>query len=305
MVNAGDVRIEDLAIATPDGPRHALMAVPNGPVMARRPVVLLFHGHGGSAKNALGQGLGPGSPLAAWLPIVARENLTVVALDGARGADGRAGWNDGRPGATGNPATDDVAFTRATLEQVRALRAYDPARVYAMGMSNGGVFVLRLARELSPPLAAVAACCASQPGEHAPASPPAAVSVLLVEGTADPLMPYAGGPVRFRGGTRGSVLGTDATVAYWRAADSLARAAPVTQAVPHRERRDPTRATRTTWGSDAGPQVRLVRIEGGGHCEPSRDHRYGLLYGSMAGAQNHDLESAEEAWAFFRDKTAR
>jgi len=129
--------------------------------------------------------------------------------------------------------------------------------------------------------------------------------VLLIEGTDDPLMPYAGGQVHFYDRPRGLVLGTPATVAFWRAADALSGAAPIVQQLPHRERRDPTRVTRRTWGADPGPQVRLLEVAGGGHCEPSLAHRYGALYTALCGRQNADVESAEEAWAFFRDKRTR
>ncbi len=297
--------LQRLTVSTPDGPRLALVALPDGPPRPGRPLVLLFHGHMGSAANTLGQGRLPASPLAAWRPIADREGVVVAALDGARGTDGKQGWNDGRPGDAGNPTTDDVAFARAVVARLQAEQHTDPARVCAMGMSNGGVFSLRLAREPGLPLAAVAAVCASLPGDRTPPPPPRPVSVLLVAGTEDPLMPYAGGQVHFYEKRRGAVLGTEATLAYWREADRL-RGQPVVEALPHsRERRargEDTRLVRSTWGPAAGPQVQLLKVEGGGHCEPSLAHRLGWLYTKVCGPQNHDAETAEEAWRFFRDK---
>ena len=292
--------IRELTVPTPDGPRRALLALPRGPARPGRPLVLLFHGHMGSARNTLGQGLGPASPLAAWVTVADREGVVVVALDGARGADGQQGWNDGRPGLSGNPTTDDVAFTAAVIARVEREQATDPARVFAMGMSNGAVFTFRLALELPHPLAGLAAACGSMPGERTPAAPRRPVPVLLLAGTRDPLMPYEGGQVRFRDTRRGAVLGVPATLAYWRAAFGLADA-PREEPLPHAGK-DATRAVRLTWGED-GP-VALVRIEGGGHCEPSREHRLGWLYTRMCGPQNHDLEAAEEAWRFFRGRRA-
>ncbi len=299
-----DVQVRTVTVDTPDGPRSAIVASPPGAVRPGRPLVLLFHGHMGSARNTLGEGLAKASPLAAWLPIVEREGVVVAALDGARGGDGQQGWNDGRPGGVGNPKTDDVAYARAVIETVGRDQRTDPARTFAMGMSNGGVFAFRLARELDPPLAAIAACCASMPGEAPPAPPRAKVSVLMIEGTEDLLMPYAGGQVGNRRKPRGAVLGTDVSLAYWRAADGLAEAPVEREAVPHRRAADATRVTRATWGVDGGPQVRLLRVVGGGHCEPSLAHAYGRLYTTVCGRQNRDVESAEEAWRFFRGKHA-
>jgi polyhydroxybutyrate depolymerase len=295
--------VRSLTVATPDGPRNMLVALPSSGAAPGRPLVLLFHGHMGNAKNTLGQGLGDGSALAAWLPIADREGLIVVALDGAKGTDHKQGWNDGRPGSAGNPTTDDVAYARAVIARIQQEWKSDPARIFAMGMSNGGVFTFRLALELDQPMAGIAAACASMPGDRAPALTSRKTSVLLIEGTEDPLMPYAGGQVHFHDQLRGAVLGTETTLAYWRTANGL-HAAPTVQELPHRERKDPTRVTRQVWGASGGPQVALLKVTGGGHCEPSLTHRYGWLYTKVCGKQNADMESAEEAWAFFKDKRA-
>ncbi|GLH71924.1 polyhydroxybutyrate depolymerase [Geothrix limicola] len=292
-------------VATKDGPRHFLVAVPAGPAQPRRPLVIVLHGHMGNAKNTLGTGLQERCPLSAWAAIADREGLVVAALDGAKGEDGKQGWNDGRPGSTGNPTTDDVAFAKAVIDRMERDQNTDPQRVYAMGMSNGGVFTFRLALELDHPLAAIAATCASMPGDHAPAPASRPMSVLMIEGTKDPLMPYEGGQVHFYKKLRGAVLGTEASLAYWRKVDGLG-GVPTQQTIPPAGRSgDPTRVTRMTWGDPGGPQVVLLKVEGGGHCEPSLAHRYGLLYTAVCGKQNGDVESAEEAWRFFRDKRAR
>ena len=80
---------------------------------------------------------------------------------------------------------------------------------------------------------------------------------------------------------------------------------PATFVFPSRDAGGPTRATRYLWGVDPrGLQVELIRIDGGGHAEPSLARTYGPLYRHFAGRQNGDFESAEEAWRFFRGKTA-
>ncbi len=295
--------VKSLTVLTPNGPRHVLVGLPSSGSTSGRPLVLLFHGHMGNAKNTLGQGIGEGSALAQWLPIADREGLVVVALEGAKGPDGKQGWNDGRPGSSGNPSTDDVAYARAVILQMERDHRTDPSKVFAMGMSNGGVFTFRLALELDRPLAGIAAACASMPGDHPPAPSSRGLSVMLIEGTDDPLMPYGGGQVHFHDKMRGFVIGTEATLAYWRMANGLG-AAPQVQEIPHRERKDRTRATRQIWGAAGGSQVALLKVTGGGHCEPSLTHHYGWLYTKVCGKQNADVESAEEAWTFFKDKRA-
>lgn len=287
------------SVQTPDGPRAYLLLKPE--VAGPLPLVVLLHGHGGSAKQALTAG-----PLAAWTAISAREGVMVASLDGVKGPDGRQGWNDCRGDASGNPGTDDVAFVKAVIRRLERESGADPRRVYIMGMSNGAMMTLRLALQLDPAPAAFCAVCGlmSLDGPCG-GSPARAVPALLIEGTADPLVPFEGGQVRFLKKQRGAVVGADRTVAFWRSADGLADAKPVVSEFPHREAPDPTRAIKSVWGAGDGAQVEFIRIQGGGHAEPTLDHPYGALYRAFTGKQNRDFESAEEAWAFFKDKKAR
>jgi polyhydroxybutyrate depolymerase len=52
-------------------------------------------------------------------------------------------------------------------------------------------------------------------------------------------------------------------------------------------------------------QVGLYRIDGAGHAEPSRLKRYPRFINWLTGLQNADLEVAEAAWDFFREKRAK
>ena len=287
------------SVTTKDGARTFLLLKPaaKGP----RPLVVLLHGHGGSAEQALTRG-----PLAAWADISAREGVIVAALDGVKGPDGKRGWNDCRSGAAGNPATDDVAFVKAVIQQLEGTAGADPARVYLMGMSNGAMLTLRLAQQLDPAPAAFCAVCGLMADGGACGAPaPRPIPALLIEGTADPLVPYAGGQVHFLRKQRGAVISAERTVAYWREAAGLGQATGASEALSHREPSDPTRAFKTVWGKEAGPQVEFIRVEGGGHAEPTLDHPYGALYRAFTGRQNRDLESAEEAWTFFKSKRSR
>jgi polyhydroxybutyrate depolymerase len=283
------------SIQTADGQRNYLLLKPAAP--GPRPLVILLHGHGGSARQALTRG-----PLAAWSAISEREGAIVAALDGAKGPDGRQGWNDCRSDAAGNPKTDDVAFASAVAERLIKEGHADPARIYLMGMSNGAMMTLRLALQMKPKPAAFCAVCGLMTLDGGPcggASRP--VPALLIEGTADPLVPFSGGQVHLLNNPRGGVVSADQTVAFWIKADGLEHAKPLESVFPHLDPEDPTKAMKSVWGS--GPaQVEFIRVEGGGHAEPTLAHPYGALYRAFTGRQNHDFESAEEAWSFFKDK---
>jgi len=231
--------------------------------------------------------------------------VLVAALQGLKGADNQTGWHDCRLDSTGNPQADDVAFAGRVVQQLVAQGRVDPKRVFVMGMSNGGMMAYRLALQMQPVPLAIAAVSSSMAASSACTNAPPKVSVLLINGTADPIVPYAGGDVGTRGRSTGRVTGAEASRDFWLHADGLASSAGVTTAVPHLNAADPTRAIKTIYGSNAGPQVEMISIQNAGHVEPSLRFHYGFLYSRLVGTQNQDLESAEEAWSFFNDKAVR
>jgi len=283
--------------------REYLLVIPEAAPSGTRPLVLVLHGHLGTAANALGSGVAP-SPLSAWLDIAQRENVLVAALQGLKGTDRRTGWHDCRSDETDNPRVDDVEFASRVVRQLVTDGRADPRRLYVMGMSNGAMMTLRLALEMKPAPVAVAAVAGTM-AQHSDCSATAhPVSVLLIHGTQDPLVPYEGGGVGFgERRDRGQVLSVAATRDFWLRADGLANAPAAEYAFPHRGD-DSTRARKVTYGPASGPQVEVVTIEQGGHVEPSIRFHYGAMYSRIVGAQNRDLESVEEAWAFFKTKKA-
>src|SRR5437764_12848910 len=80
---------------------------------------------------------------------------------------------------------------------------------------------------------AVSATC--RPGRPVP--------VLDIQGTADPLVPYAGGEVR---GQRGDLLSAADTAARWAALDGCT-GAPVDAALPDRAAGDGTTTSTRSW----------------------------------------------------------
>ncbi|MFK7089594.1 alpha/beta hydrolase family esterase [Chromobacterium violaceum] len=287
----------------PEGLRGYLRVTPQPLPAGKRPLVILLHGHGGSARQLLGLGTGA-APLSQWMEIADREGVLLVAPDGARGGDGKAGWHDCRLDAASSPQTDDVGLIAAIIRREVAERDADPARVYAMGMSNGGMMAFRLASELGGSLAAFATVGASMARRSGCAAPSHPLSALIVAGTADPVVPYAGGPVSLFGGKgRGEVIAVADSASFWRRLDQLPDIPHSSAQLPHSNADDPTRATLTQWGEGGtARRVLLLTISGGGHVEPSIAHRVGPLYVHLLGHQSADAESAELAWKLFRDQ---
>ena len=278
----------------PEGVRHYLIAVPDGAAPAGRALVVVLHGGGASAAQVMGQAFPP-SPLSVLLAIAAREHFVVLAPDAGKG-----GWSGCFAGTGRVAGKDDVGFIDALIERAIAEHGVDPARVYIIGVSRGGWMAYRMATAIPHKLGAFASVLAPMP-EAGPASAPGVPLPLLVfGGTDDPLIPYHGGKYVYALNLMGRVRSFEDTARVWCELGGL-RDAPHVSPIEARDGK--TRATYTLWGADsAGMQVGLCRIDGGGHAEPSKLKRYPYFINRLVGRQNGDVEVAEVAWAFFRDK---
>jgi polyhydroxybutyrate depolymerase len=98
-------------------------------------------------------------------------------------------WNAGRfQGKEGK--ADDVAFIAKLLDDLATVVNVDPKRVYATGISNGGMMCYRLAAELSDRIAAIAPVAGTMAiDKYNPKRP---VPVMHFHGTADKMVPFAG-----------------------------------------------------------------------------------------------------------------
>jgi polyhydroxybutyrate depolymerase len=300
VVRGPTASVSEHQLQRPEGARKFLLALPSQAPTGPRPLVILLHGFGASAAQLLGQAFPP-SPLAHWLEIAEREQWLVAAPDGIGHS-----WNDAFADARVNAKTDDCGFVSALIDELIETRGADAARVYVMGVSKGGMMAFRLAAELAPgKLAAFSAVLASMPLNSRCAPPQSPLSALLIASSTDPLVRYGGGSFLKNRRQAGAMLGVEASALVWRKLAGLTGDA-VPDELPHRHHaKDKTRATRWAWGSDPQKlQVSLIRIDRGGHAEPSLTRRYPRWINWLTGAQNADFETAELGWAFFKDKRA-
>jgi poly(3-hydroxybutyrate) depolymerase len=179
------------SFVTPDGlNRSYSLYVPDGyRAGTATPLVLAFHGgSGGFGLNfAHGTQLNP----------VARANTFIVAYPNGTGTP--LSWNGGGCcGAAAANDVDDVTFTRMLIDDISGRYSIDPKRVYATGMSNGGVLVHRLGVQLADRIAAIASVAGElyPGGDFVPAPPARPVSVLVFHGTTDLAYPYDPGTMQ-------------------------------------------------------------------------------------------------------------
>src|SRR4029077_17410313 len=134
------------------------------------PLVLLFHGGGGTGGTILRR--------TDFARKADAEGFIVAAPDGIYG-----GWNDGR--GTVNPNIDDIRFVKELIASLKAKLPIDVTRIYATGISNGGMFTARLGCELSDILTAIATVAGPLPANLS-RSRPNPIAVLGIQGDADP-----------------------------------------------------------------------------------------------------------------------
>lgn len=117
------------------------------------------------------------------------EGFVVVYPQGIDNA-----WNIG-PCCTRERSVDDLGFALALVEKMKQEACIDPKRVYAAGYSMGGGMSHYLACNAADVFAAVAPAAFDLIVEsQMPCSPSRPISVTLSRGTADFIVPYAGGP---------------------------------------------------------------------------------------------------------------
>lgn len=168
---------------------HLPNPLPNNPM----PLVVVLHGGGGNAENVAHM---------TGFDAAADHNGFIVVYPNGTGGSSRFFGLFGRPGMlTWNAGTccgyahdnnvDDVGFIRAVVTQVLKDNGADSKRIYATGISNGGMMAYRLACEASDLFAAIAPVSAVQ--EVAACKPEHPVSVFHIHGAKDENVPLEGG----------------------------------------------------------------------------------------------------------------
>jgi polyhydroxybutyrate depolymerase len=266
--------------------RSYLLHLPSPSPATPPPVVVVLHGGGGNAENA--------AKMTGFDAEADRDGFIVIYPNGTDesrplmnlfGKSFRT-WNAGGCcGYARDNGIDDVGFIRAVVTAVIKDNGADPKRVYATGMSNGGMLAYRLACEASDVFAAVAPVSAIQDLQGC--KPTQAVSIFHIHGAKDDNVPIAGGVGK-------------------KALDQEGRRGrpPVQQSIDFWVKRDGCTVTVTSQepgvdmvnygGCEAGTDVQYYKVLDGGHAWPG-----GERISRTADAPSHALDATYEIWRFF------
>jgi polyhydroxybutyrate depolymerase len=196
---------------------------------------------------------------------------------------------------------DDVGFLTRMADKLITEIGADRGRVFATGVSRGGHMAFRLALEAPSRFRAVAAVAANVPTpENFKCKPlgQGTSSVMIMNGTKDPLNPFDGGEVKLFGLLkRGKVRSSRESGQYFADLNHITGPPETNEASEAGE----DHIERVLWRNDSKVEVELLALHGGGHGMPQPYWRYPRLLGPALKEPN----GPAVIWAFFERERPR
>jgi polyhydroxybutyrate depolymerase len=257
---------------TVDGVQRSYIVYRPAGLSGPSPLVVMLHGGYGSAAEA--------ERAYGWDAEADREHF-LVAYPESVGVT----WNTGG-GCCGQAATrniDDVGFIGAMVRQISVQAAVDPTRIYATGISNGGILAYTLACQTTI-FAAIGPDSATQLGR---CDQPAPLSIIHIHGSADATIPYNGGEGNVSQRIDGPAI--PALNATWRGIDQCAAPVITTQGA----------VTTSIASCTAGRTVELITIAGAGHQWPGAAAKPAGEKLLHTDPPSTALDATSTIWAFF------
>jgi len=254
------------------------------------PMVVMFHGGGGTAEHAMQQ--------THWNTKADQEGFLAVFPEGtrpdpfqpARFYGNPQSWNDGSDRQSVGAVernTADVQFVSVMLSDIEARLNIDESGIYATGFSNGVSMTFRVARELSTVFAAAAPVAGGD--WLVDEVPKQSVPLLYMTGTADPLNPLDGGEIYIGEIPFGTKAPVQEMIGNWLKIDGCSEDGRVVY--------DKDGAKGIAYSPAGMPaEVVLYTIEGHGHYWPGGGSD---LPESIAGNNTAKVNATDIIWDFF------
>jgi polyhydroxybutyrate depolymerase len=260
---------------------------PNFNTTTQRPLVLNLHGGSGNMVNAQGF---------SRLNQVSDQNNFIVAWPQGYGiAPPGFSWADGRNTSADQAGIDDIGFIDKLIDTLISDYNIDTNRIYICGFSNGGFMVQRLACQLTDRFAAMASLGSSMDTVlYQTCNPSKPIPMAFFNGTADPAMPYGGGPMQNPQVT--PVVPVDTAVNFWVTHNNCQTANPVFNFPDTFTTDNSTAELYSFTNCDCNADIKFYKLINGGHTWPGV---YVASQASVLGNTNRDINASVELWNFF------
>lgn len=212
-------------------------------------------------------------------------------------------WNDCRKSATYDTKLqniNDVEFFVKMIDYFSTTYHINRQEVFAAGYSNGGEMCYKLAEEKPELFKGFAAISANLPVETNndcfQSNQP--VSMLVMNGTSDPINPYNGGAIILPDGkNRGTVVSTNNTIDYWTSLDKCDTASKTIHQFPDPDQSDSSVAIEEDYTCRVtNKKITLIKIINGGHIIPNpRFHFWPKVLGNV----NKDINAPQIIFDYF------
>lgn len=190
-------------------------------------------------------------------------------------------------------SSNNLAYFNALLDQVQLEYSVDASRIFATGFSEGALVDYQLGCNLSNRIAAIAPVGATLPKSEADicknwSTRP--VALLMIDGTADPVMPYKGRS------QPSPALSAEDTMKTWSKMDGC-NGKPQQTKLSSQDKSN--LETRVDDYSDCqqGTEVSLYSIQEGGHFWPGGEQPY--VPANRVGKTNASFNADDVIWKFF------
>jgi polyhydroxybutyrate depolymerase len=257
-------------IASGGNRRAYILAAPSAPA-APRPLLIALHGWLGTPTQM--------ASMTGFSTAAARLGVDVVYPKGE--------WRAWGIDETSPRGAADAAFLQAVATDAASRTAIDRNRIFAVGFSNGGFMAQALAcsgRLHLDGIAIVASGLAARAAKTC--KPDGPIPFLLIQGTADPIVPSAGlpdGPA--------NILPSWQTLQFWAGVNGCNgfTEAPAPTAEPG------TEVTHATGLDCKGAPTEAWFIQGAGHGWPGGDFGYPAF---IVGRQTHAIDATQTVLRF-------
>ncbi len=191
-------------------------------------------------------------------------------------------------------AADDIAFFNQMMDQIGTKFSVDSARIYAIGLSEGGMMSLRVGCALADRVAAVAAVGAGMPKTMI-CLPSRPVSAVMINGTSDPVVPYGGGTEK---NLELPILSAEDSAKSWAKINRCSEKPEKSKMPPQKKGGMETKVDTYT-ACQQNAQVVLYSVKGAGNTWPGGEQ---YEPENTIGKTSQDLNANEVVWSFFVTK---